>query len=362
MTAPGWFLMHRGWMDTPALNRAREPYDRCSAWAYLIEHAAYQDTETSHGSHTVVVRRGQFSTSFRTLGEAWNWSTTRVRAFLDRMATDAHLKTEINTGRLLITLCDYDRFQRFNGQENTPENTSQNTQQTREQHASNTLNNEVTPLGLSKEENTGLTASSPAKPSEPSSTIHDDRQIDLVEVVTELPPVAPSRAVTVPRIGHDPAEAVALWNAMAAAYDLAQVKRLTDQRKRSVMARLRECGGIDGWRLALVEVTRSNFLLGREGGRGWKADFDFMLQESSFAKVVEGAYSKRGRQGPAPGAYQSVASAYGRARAVAEAEADLDDRFSTIDADPPPRGGRLLLDFGDNDGMTPYGGAPRDVH
>ncbi len=98
-------------------------------------------------------------------------------------------------------------------------------------------------------------------------------------------------------IGHDPAEAVRLWNAMAMDHELPQVQRLNDTRRRKVMARLRESGGIEGWKVALEKVGTSSFLCG-DNDKGWTADFDFLLQASSFTKLMEGGYDRRRRPEP----------------------------------------------------------------
>lgn len=89
-------------------------------------------------------------------------------------------------------------------------------------------------------------------------------------------------------------QAVAAWNALAAGCGLSRVKTLTAARRAALRARLRECGGIAGWEEALGQVRGSDFLLG-QNDRGWKADFDFVLQAKSFAKLREGAYGNRGK-------------------------------------------------------------------
>ncbi len=87
--------------------------------------------------------------------------------------------------------------------------------------------------------------------------------------------------------------AVSSWNEMAAAHGLSRVSRLTEQRKRHLRQRLSDCGGVVGWTEAMRLVTESPFLLGQRGD--WKADFDFVLQASSFTKLMEGSYGNRGR-------------------------------------------------------------------
>lgn len=100
------------------------------------------------------------------------------------------------------------------------------------------------------------------------------------------------------READETAEAVAIWNNLASEISLPQVQKLTPKRRSSLKARLRDCGGLDGWRFAMGKIRGSPFLCG--GGRdGWKADFDFVLQQSSFVKLMEGKYDDSRSQKPA---------------------------------------------------------------
>lgn len=95
---------------------------------------------------------------------------------------------------------------------------------------------------------------------------------------------------------EDPAqnsqEAFDKWNILASGIGLPVATRLTEARKAKLKARLRDCGGISGWDAALEKVKSSQFLRG-ENDRGWKADIDFLLQESSFTKLMEGSYDAK---------------------------------------------------------------------
>jgi uncharacterized protein YdaU (DUF1376 family) len=95
--------------------------------------------------------------------------------------------------------------------------------------------------------------------------------------------------------------AVAMWNELAASISLPKVQRLTETRARSLKARLKECGGLDGWAVALEKVASTPFLRG-ENQTGWHADFDFLMQQKSFTKLMEGGYSagpaRRGGKSP----------------------------------------------------------------
>lgn len=87
-------------------------------------------------------------------------------------------------------------------------------------------------------------------------------------------------------------KAQGLWNDMARQHGLSLVEVLTRKRMDHLKARLRECGGLDGWTRAMELVPQSQFLLG-ENDRGWKADFDFILQQKSFTRLMEGTYGNR---------------------------------------------------------------------
>ena len=94
--------------------------------------------------------------------------------------------------------------------------------------------------------------------------------------------------------------AVELWNAMARRAGLATVKGLTDERRKRLRARLAEHGP-DAFTEAIDAVERSPFCRGESNG-GWRADFDFLLQASSFTKLIEGSYDRASRtrsSGPA---------------------------------------------------------------
>jgi hypothetical protein len=85
----------------------------------------------------------------------------------------------------------------------------------------------------------------------------------------------------------DAANAVEIYNQAAGLAGWPLVQRLTAPRRSGVLARLRDCGGLDGWRAALERARASAFLC---GSTGWKADFDFFCQAKSFTKLMEGSY------------------------------------------------------------------------
>ena len=105
------------------------------------------------------------------------------------------------------------------------------------------------------------------------------------------PPAPPDTPDAVPL---DPVEEmVAVYNETARDLSLATVARVTPARRRKALLRLAEVGGIEGWRGAMGKVRDSPFLRG-DGPRGWRADFDFLMQAESLLKLMEGGYDDHG--------------------------------------------------------------------
>lgn len=86
--------------------------------------------------------------------------------------------------------------------------------------------------------------------------------------------------------------AFAAWNEMAAEAGLPICQRISQTRRSAMHARLKECGGIEGWKTAMDKVRDSPFLRGAND-KGWRADIDFVLQAKSFTRLMEGFYDER---------------------------------------------------------------------
>mgnify|MGYP006966900540 CR=1 FL=1 len=124
-------------------------------------------------------------------------------------------------------------------------------------------------------------------PPDPSDPPHHDGEICIPDISKSL-------------VGTDETEAVQIWNEMARRCDLPTVQKLTNSRKKKIKARLKDCGGLDGWREAVTKVEEIPGLHGGYGSNGhenWRADFDFLIGEANFIKLMEGKYDHWGRPG-----------------------------------------------------------------
>lgn len=86
--------------------------------------------------------------------------------------------------------------------------------------------------------------------------------------------------------------AISIYNELARTIGLPLCQRISPDREKRLRARLSEIGGLDGWKAAMEKLSKSSFLTGG-GERGWKADIDFILQQRSFTKLMEGSYDER---------------------------------------------------------------------
>jgi hypothetical protein len=109
----GFYLLHRGWMDHPVFGR--EEFTQRTAWVWLIENVAWKDTQHRIGGKLVPVRRGQIAITVRELAERWRWSKSRVDRFLKLLRDAGMIRAESGTeaarSKLIITLCNYEKYQ-----------------------------------------------------------------------------------------------------------------------------------------------------------------------------------------------------------------------------------------------------------
>lgn len=111
------------------------------------------------------------------------------------------------------------------------------------------------------------------------------------EVKTPLPPRGPTpfEALT----------AFEAYNATALRCALPQAAKLTPDRQRKIIARLKDYG-LDGWYVAMANIEKSKFLTGGND-LGFRADLDFVVQAKSFGKLHDGGYGNGASHGPTQG-------------------------------------------------------------
>ncbi len=131
MSERGFYLVSRGMLDHPRY-KPRGPFTQFEAWHWLIESAAYAPREVPIMAGTrreiITLQPGQLSHSIRFLSAAWRWSPNRVQRFLRDLAMDGSVTTQTDTAQTVITLCNWDKYQRPFSEANTQADTQTDTQ------------------------------------------------------------------------------------------------------------------------------------------------------------------------------------------------------------------------------------------
>lgn len=123
----------------------------------------------------------------------------------------------------------------------------------------------------------------------PPDGFPNDRDI----LTPPIPPNVISNEITPPIEISDevkPEHVVEAWNVMADQAGLPKAK-LTPERRKKLRPFLKRHSA-DDITEAIWAIPRSPFLRG-DNDRGWRANFDFLLQPASFTKITEGTYDQQ---------------------------------------------------------------------
>jgi hypothetical protein len=85
------------------------------------------------------------------------------------------------------------------------------------------------------------------------------------------------------------------YHQVAEVHGLPKVRKLTEARKRKLRCRLIDAGSLEVWYEACHNLEKAKWMHGDNDG-GWRADLDFMLQQSSFVRLIEGKYNGKEAQ------------------------------------------------------------------
>lgn len=88
-------------------------------------------------------------------------------------------------------------------------------------------------------------------------------------------------------------EAVSIYNDAATQSGWPQVQKITPTRSKQIRARLAECGGVEGWRIAVEKAQASDFLCARTPKPWTGFGFDWLIKSQNFTKLMEGNYDNR---------------------------------------------------------------------
>lgn len=297
--AGNWFAVSRNVFNHPIVGIRNRPYTDLEAWLSLLAMAEYETQRIVNKGQMIFLDPGQLMAAHIYLSERWKWTTDKVRYFLQRLQNEAMIarfcsmqNTNRRTNQIqVITICNYGKYQY------APAILHQAPQQAENQASPK-------PIPSAHQASTNnLTLKHTNNPTQEDLLADASKPVDVEAVEVEPSPRQKENH-------YDALQAFNAYNDLAQRIGLPTVRTLTPARKRSLLARLREHGGLSAWDTALANIERSAFLRG-SGPTGWMADFDFMLKASKFAKLVDGGYGNGAHAKPKEGELNKIARLVG---------------------------------------------------
>jgi hypothetical protein len=240
----------------------------------------------------ITIKRGQLATSNATIRQDLRLSEQQIRTCIKRLISTGEITYKSTNRYVVITICNYDKYQEVGGTTNELNNEQTNNQSTDEQRAINeqsTTTKEIKNI-RSKEYN--------IKDIKQESGSNDQ----LSSASDEAQAVEPEK----PKAEKLPFKDIkAMWNETCTGFP--KLFTLSDPRKNKMRLRIAEMGGLEK-ALPLIKqifekMQQSKFLKG-DNKRGWKASFDWLFEnDKNWVKVYEGNYDNKPEQ--------TVATRYG---------------------------------------------------
>lgn len=134
----GYARFHRSLIGHPAFRNDAE----AMAFAYMVLRASWKPVRVRYKGKALSLNRGQLAMSVRDLAEAMDRDKGWVERLLKRLKSETMVETVSETGVLVITICNYEKYQAANdaGETDgkTPDETrarqTQDTEQRREEY------------------------------------------------------------------------------------------------------------------------------------------------------------------------------------------------------------------------------------
>lgn len=123
-----------------------------------------------------------------------------------------------------------------------------------------------------------------------NSTENSAKQSQKRDTDTITEPYSSEAKASSDKVELKPEHVLDEWNQVAERHGLPKVRRLIGPRLQKLRARIRD-HPLDDWMDAFNAIERNPWMHG-DNDRGWRVDFDFLLQPNSFQKLIEGSYDR----------------------------------------------------------------------
>lgn len=237
----------------------------------------------------ITVKRGQLATSNATIRQDLRLSEQQIRTCIKRLISTGEITYKSTNRYVIITICNYDKYQEIGNLINEQNNELSNDQSTINQRMSNDQstttkeyknirNKKIYNNFSSTEEKSDFFSADAVAPTAVKSEVGEKKEsLPFKKIKDE-------------------------WNAICTAYPKLHV--LSESRKNKIRNRIEEMGGIEKAlpliKLIFEKLMATPFLRG-DNPRGWKASFDWVFaNDKNWVKIYEGIYD------PRPAANQTI--------------------------------------------------------
>ena len=252
-----------------------EKAEMVQLFIYLLLKASCEDKQWQG----ITVKRGQLVTSNGSMRRDLKLSEQQIRTCIKRLISTGEITYQSTNRYVIITICNYDKYQENKSVANEPINEQANTIPTDEQRAIN-----------------GQTTTSKEIKNIRNKEISISEDIDTKKSRKAASPSASAEAQAEEPTEKIPfAEIKNLWNSTCTGF--ARLVVISDNRRNKIRNRVAEMGGVEKAlpiiKTIFEKAQASSFLKG-DNKRGWKASFDWFFEnDKNWVKVFEGNYDEK---------------------------------------------------------------------
>lgn len=236
----------------------------------------------------ITIKRGQLATSNATMRQDLRLSEQQIRTCIKRLISTGEITYKSTNRYVVITICNYDKYQEIGNTTNEQNNEQSNNQSTDEQRAINeqsTTTKEVKNI-RSKEYNIIDIKQESGSNDQLSSASDEAKAVNPEKPKAEK---LPSKEIK------------EMWNETCPGFP--KLFTISENRKNKMRLRIAEMGGTEKalplLKQIFAKMQESKFLKG-DNKRGWKASFDWLFEnDKNWVKVYEGNYDNKPEQATA---------------------------------------------------------------
>lgn len=252
-----------------------EKAEMVQLFIYLLLKASCEDKQWQG----ITVKRGQLVTSNGSMRRDLKLSEQQIRTCIKRLISTGEITYQSTNRYVIITICNYDKYQENKSIANEPINEQANTLPTDEQRAINEQTTTSKEIKNIRNKEISISEDIDTKKSRKAASPSASAEAQAEEPTEKIPF----------------AEIKNLWNSTCTGF--ARLVVISDNRRNKIRNRVAEMGGVEKAlpiiKTIFEKAQASSFLKG-DNKRGWKASFDWFFEnDKNWVKVFEGNYDEK---------------------------------------------------------------------